>query len=332
MAVTSAAEGLSANAFIITEMQTIWLMSDAAEYHIEASVEGVPPITLGGIIENAGCDCPPFNADDCVDPGVGGLSCIGRDMNSHSYTEGGMRSANGVTLMTGNWYSTSTDFARYWKSGDSPSEYPDPGVTDDIGNGGGCQGIFSDGITDYFVGGAPFAIRVWLIGPGTLTIATAAHIGGLSGPCVPLATAVGATAFVSTLGGSVASGSAAPGSPVTVTIPDDDECAHYVDIFGDGAWGYAGANWTPLSTFEACTPDPGQPIVPEHFTGDGSTTTFTLAWPYMPGSLVVLVEGVDWSDQVTEDDPSIGDFSLAYPPPLATDPEPNVEVHYRYPK
>ncbi len=335
--VTSVAEGLSATDFIITEMQTVWLRSDAPEYHIEASVDGVPPITLGGIIEQAGCDCPPFNQADCVDA-IAEFSCLARDANTYSYTEGGTRSGigPGILEMDGNYHYTTTDFTAYFRSGGpSVSGYPTAGEDTEMGNGGAASCIFTDGTFDYLPGGSAQFVRIRVIGPGLLTIHSIAHPGGLDEGISHCTTATTLNVQASVAGGAsgIASTSGPIGIALDITVPDTEgECAYYIDMWADGSWGYGGSNWTPHAEAELCHPDPGQPIVPEHFTGDGVTDTFTLAWPYMPGSLEVLVEGVDWSDQVIEDDATAGDFSLAYPPPAASDPEPNVEVHYRYPK
>ncbi len=334
--ITSVAEGLVNTPYIITEMETIWLRDDSPEYHLEMSVEGVPPVTLGGIIESQGCDCPPFDEGNCVEPDVSGLECLAADDNVYSYTEGGARSGLGFTYSGGNYYALSTDHTAYWLTGSTPSDYRDPGVNAAVGNGGTCCGIYTLGATDYHTGGTPFHVRLWIIGPGTMRIETAPHPGGLPG-CDPDCGTSGdihAEGVHVATGDIVGSDTQPAGTVLTVVLPEHgDNCAYVIDITGaTGPWGYGGSNFTPLSTFEPCTPDPGQPITPDHFYGNGSNTDFTTRWPYMPGSLEVYVEGVDWSDQVTETDATIGDFALAYPPPIISDPEPNVEVYYRYPR
>ena len=75
------------------------------------------------------------------------------------------------------------------------------------------------------------------------------------------------------------------------------------------ALGDAGASGTSTTA-----PATGQPIAPEVAgTGDGSTTTFTTNYPYVPGSLHVTVGGVPQT--VTETDPTTGSFTLATAPP-----------------
>jgi hypothetical protein len=63
--ITNAAESLSAEPVIVTEMTVSWLRDDSPEFRLESSDTGVPPVTLGGVIEDAGCDCEIF---ECVEP------------------------------------------------------------------------------------------------------------------------------------------------------------------------------------------------------------------------------------------------------------------------
>lgn len=60
----------------------------------------------------------------------------------------------------------------------------------------------------------------------------------------------------------------------------------------------------------------GQPVHDVTTAGDGTTTVYSSQFPYRPGTLAVWVNGLDWSAEVTEDDPTTGDYTLAYPPPL----------------
>lgn len=63
------------------------------------------------------------------------------------------------------------------------------------------------------------------------------------------------------------------------------------------------------------TPIPGQPVALAFLaTGDGSTVGYTTAYPYKPGSLIVLVDRIDWSNEVTETDPTTGAFTFIVPP------------------
>jgi hypothetical protein len=72
--------------------------------------------------------------------------------------------------------------------------------------------------------------------------------------------------------------------------------------------------WITAAAYSAAGSEPaiGQPVAPESATGDGSTVTFTTNYPYVPGSLVVKVNGVIVTD--TETDPDTGVFTLAAAP------------------
>jgi hypothetical protein len=67
-------------------------------------------------------------------------------------------------------------------------------------------------------------------------------------------------------------------------------------------------------------PDTGQDVVDVPTSGDGTTTTYTTdnGFAYRPGSLHVLVNGLDWTPDVTESDPTTGAYELAYAPPLGS--------------
>jgi hypothetical protein len=57
----------------------------------------------------------------------------------------------------------------------------------------------------------------------------------------------------------------------------------------------------------------GQPVAPESATSNGVKVIYTTAYPYVPGSLVVKVNGVILAN-VTETSPSTGVFTLPAPP------------------
>lgn len=57
----------------------------------------------------------------------------------------------------------------------------------------------------------------------------------------------------------------------------------------------------------------GQPVAPESATSDGSQVIYTTNYPYVPGSLVVKVNGVVLAN-VAETSPSTGVFTLPAPP------------------
>jgi hypothetical protein len=77
------------------------------------------------------------------------------------------------------------------------------------------------------------------------------------------------------------------------------------------ALGDAGASGTSTTS-----PQVGQPVSAESATGDGTTTLYTTAYPYVPGSLVVFVNGV--KVVVTETNPTLGTFTLPSAPPAAS--------------
>lgn len=69
-------------------------------------------------------------------------------------------------------------------------------------------------------------------------------------------------------------------------------------------------------------PTSGQQVVNDHSTGDGSTTSFTTAFAYKPGSLTVKVNGVDDTADVTQTSGTAVVF--AHPPLL------NADIVYEY--
>jgi hypothetical protein len=73
-------------------------------------------------------------------------------------------------------------------------------------------------------------------------------------------------------------------------------------------------------------PTSGQVLPSEHAAqGDGTTTTFTAAHPYMPGSLSVTVNSVDWTNEITSSNPATGSFTLSHAPK----PDSDIIVTYR---
>ncbi len=71
-----------------------------------------------------------------------------------------------------------------------------------------------------------------------------------------------------------------------------------------------------LPTCSNVEPAPGQEVHDAPITGDGTTDSGTTQFGYAPGSLTLIVNGVDWTDQVTEVDPPTGTYTVAYPFPL----------------
>jgi hypothetical protein len=79
-----------------------------------------------------------------------------------------------------------------------------------------------------------------------------------------------------------------------------------------------------------CTGTPavtsGQAVTNEPATsGDGSTTTFSTQHPYMPGSLFVKVNGVNWTGDIASQDPTTGSFTFTHAPKAGAD----IVVDYR---
>jgi hypothetical protein len=70
----------------------------------------------------------------------------------------------------------------------------------------------------------------------------------------------------------------------------------------------------------------GQAVTNEPATsGDGVTTTFSTQHPYMPGSLFVKVNGVNWTGDIASQDPTTGSFTFTHAPKAGAD----IVVDYR---
>ncbi len=241
--------------------------------------------------------------------------------SGYDYTTAGTRTGIGLTWIAGTYYATSSDFMNYYGSGGGAgvrNEYPHAGDTGNWGNGGGggtvtddCVGTLDD--IDYAYGGVHQSIAFQLVGPGTLTVEST---GGYPGRSCGTASVITLSAHVSGAGTLVDSDSQPAGTTLTVTIPDDGQCNHYVEMngttFGEG-WGFVSATWAPVPLNE---PTPGQPVNDACFIGDGSATSLTTGYPYLPGSIGLLVNGLDWLGEVTETDPTTGDVDIAYALPL----------------
>jgi hypothetical protein len=73
-------------------------------------------------------------------------------------------------------------------------------------------------------------------------------------------------------------------------------------------------------------PSSGQVLPTEHVAqGDGTTTTFSAQYPFMPGSLSVTVNSVDWTNEITSSNPATGSFTLSHAPK----PDSDIVVTYR---
>jgi hypothetical protein len=73
-------------------------------------------------------------------------------------------------------------------------------------------------------------------------------------------------------------------------------------------------------------PTSGQAVTNEPApSGDGVTTTFSTQHPYMPGSLFVKVNGVNWTGDIASQDPTTGAFTFTHAPKAGAD----IVVDYR---
>lgn len=72
-------------------------------------------------------------------------------------------------------------------------------------------------------------------------------------------------------------------------------------------------------------PRVNQLVKPSIIIGDGTTDTGTTDWPYVPGSLRLFVNGLDWTPEVSETNPRTRDFTVAYSYPLGS----TVQILYR---
>jgi hypothetical protein len=171
-------------------------------------------------------------------------SCVGLNHLTYYYTAGGTRTGLGPPYLSGgNWTYVGTEFMTFWRTGGSASEYPLAGQVGDWGNGGTNNCVYSSGGVDYAGGGGTRFITITVIGPGTLSVTTAAAVGLCANSGTITATAVrSGTAFV------VDSTSGVPGDTLSVTIPDDGYCAHFIEVgggVGGGEFGFVSATWTP---------------------------------------------------------------------------------------
>jgi hypothetical protein len=200
---------------------------------------------VGGLLAGGGLtsDGAPYPAPPIV-ASTPLQSCVAGNGLTYSYTAAGTRTALGPSYWDGNqWIFVSTTFLNYWQAGGSASAYPLAGQLGAFyaGYGGQLPCNTSDGI-DYTGGGADTYVTITVVGPGTLTIATTGPFdGGAVCANVGNITAVGA---ISRTGVPFATDSKAPGTTLTIVVPNDGECAHYVTINrAGGAWGFVSATW-----------------------------------------------------------------------------------------
>jgi hypothetical protein len=207
------------------------------QYTVQVDLSaGVGGLYAGGGLTTEGETWP---APEIVEPAPL-QSCLGGNGLTYFYTSKGTRGTLGpfVTVLVGldpHYFVTSTDFITYA----AVQEWPNPGAACDCGNGGACGGTFTDGGVDYFTGGH---VSFQVVGPGQLTVTTAVHPGGHLGNC-GASTTMSLTAYRSGTGFVVDSTSGATGSTLSVTVPNDGYCAHYVDLYSASPWGFVSATW-----------------------------------------------------------------------------------------
>ena len=176
-------------------------------------------------------------------------SCMASDGLTYNYTAGGTRNALGLQFgcLGNGWSAYSTTFIQYWATGGYTNEYPEAGIYSGCTDGGVNYCTYNAGGIDYFEGGTARFIRFTMIGPGTLTVKTVAHAGGLhGGPCATAASPGTLRASRSGTTTVVATDSQLPGTDMVVTIPNDGFCAHLADMqFSTGGFGFVSATWTP---------------------------------------------------------------------------------------
>ncbi len=312
--ITNAAESLTTEPVIVTEMTVSWLRDDTPEFRLEFSDTGVPPVTLGGLISDATCDCVPFTpcvADYQLESELDKLPQLFAGFPNHGNGQAG-ESSDFFRLFEGATYELR--YTVHHIQGIYTGSNGLSAMIADIGGGpigssaGGTPGT---GISPYIymgdAGGSCSSDFPYI--PNDIVFATTNYtVSGYSGVGY-----VDATAYLS-------EASCVSGDSFGATL-----AAEAIYIEGPDP------RFEDIDPCEDVTPHSGQRIAPESFTGDGSNDTSTLTYPYMSGTIELFVEGVDWTDLVTETDPDAGEFSVAYPYPLATDPHPNVFVHYRYP-
>jgi hypothetical protein len=173
------------------------------------------------------------------------------------------------------------------------------------------------------------AFFTYLIGPGGTTSRNYDTTFNGDGAVTLEISAGGCTASFdghTTSGAGVASMGAATGfiqldvefssSPIAST--PTTMSAGLIDVRNTGteAWCTGG---TPAPTSgQAVTNEPAP-------SGDGTTTTFSTQHPYMPGSLFVKVNGVNWTGDIASQDPTTGSFTFTHAPKAGAD----IVVDYR---
>ncbi len=73
-----------------------------------------------------------------------------------------------------------------------------------------------------------------------------------------------------------------------------------------------------LTDCSGMEPVPGQEVHDQPIEGDGTTDSGATQFGYQTGTLTLTVNGVDWTDQVTEVSPPAGTYTVAYPFPLGS--------------
>jgi hypothetical protein len=207
---------------------------------------GVGGLYAGGGLTTEGATWP---ASEIIDPAP--LQTCTIDGQTYTYTAGGTRGPLPPTTIGAYNQYVSTTFMQYWRAGGSISGTPLAGLTcalDETTPPSSCYS-YSGGHGN-LGGGADVGVRITTIGPGTLTVNTAAN-----NTPIAVCTETGGTPVVSATNspsdsgpdcmGSVLTDSGVVGTPLVIVVPDDGCCGHYTDITAPKAWAFVSATWVP---------------------------------------------------------------------------------------
>jgi len=191
---------------------------------------------VGGLLAGGGLtsDGAPYPAPPIVEPQAL-QTCVANNTLTYSYTAHGTYEGLAPPVPdTVNGIFTSTTFLFYWHNTPG-SEYPLAGQTGSFYAGGDplCN------VGDSTAGGHSVGMTFTVIGPGTLTVNTSGPAAGCSFPAGTMA----ATAYVSGTGFVVDTDSQPAGTPLSVTIPNDGNCAHYVLVDCTQGFTFLSATW-----------------------------------------------------------------------------------------
>ncbi len=195
---------------------------------------------IGGLDNGPGS--VPFPPVPIVSGGGGGAqSCLSAGGLRYDYTLGGTRSPLGL-VSNGHGYSGfSTEFMQYANTFASNwTNYPQAGVEGDWQDGGVNLCVFPSGGVDYTSGGISKWVNFTIIGPGSLSVTFVANTIGACGATTQM-DLVSFNADSGSVENSVSGGI----GTLSITVPNDGHCGHYIRASGNGSWGFVSATWTP---------------------------------------------------------------------------------------